>query len=282
MKTFLLSFPRLQISVTVPDEISADIQEGFFHSISPGTNLPPQHEYVIESTSNGLNLLKDGQPTGQFGASVDIVCRLEEAIENTLIHAIGDWVGFHAGAVMIGESACVIPGNPDTGKTTTTFNLIEMGHTFLCEEVSPVDPETLLVHPYPQVLTIEGTYAEKYRSRYPVINGELKMQDSQMARYCPYAAGSDPVPLKTILIPAYDPSGTPGIEELSPGEVFTELLGYCFPPNTGEENLFDSVIRICEEAEIFRLRTNSIQSMRELLKELFGPNPEPRTLNLDL
>ena len=275
MKTFLLSFPRLQISVTVPDEISADIQEGFFHSISPGTNLPPQHEYVIESTSNGLNLLKDGQPTGQFGASVDIVCRLEEDIEITLTQTIGDWVGFHAGAVMIGDSACVIPGNPDTGKTTTTFSLIEMGHTFLCEEVTPVDPETFLVYPYPQVLTIEGTYAEKYLALYPVQNGELKILDSQMARYRPYAVGSDPVPLKTILMPAYDPSETPGIEELSPGEVFTELLGYCFPPNRDDEHLFDSVIRICEEAEIFRLRTNGIQPMRELLKGLFGPNSEP-------
>jgi len=274
MKTFFLSFPRLNISLAAPDEIVDDIQDTFLHSISPDTNLPLQQEYVIESTTNGLSLLKDGQ-LKQFGSCLDLICRLEEDIENTLIRAIGDWVGFHAGAVMIGDSACVIPGNPDTGKTTTTFNLIEMGQIFLCEEVTPVDAETFLVYPYPQVLTIEGTYAEKYLSLYPVQNGELKILDSQMARYRPNTVGSDPVPLKNILMPAYDPSETPGIEELSPGEVFTELLRYCFPPNRDDEHLFDSVIRICEEAEIFRLRTNSIQSMRELLKELFGPNSEP-------
>lgn len=274
MKTFFLSFPQLNISLTAPDEINADIQAAFLHSISPDTKLPLQHEYVIESTSSRLSLLKDGQSVGQFGSCLDLICRLEEDIENTLIRAIGDWVGFHAGAVMIGDSACVIAGNPDTGKTITTFNLIEMGQIFLCEEVTPVDPETFLVYPYPQVLTLEGAYAEKYLALYPVQNGELKIPDSQMARYRPYTAGSDPVPLKTILIPAYDPSETPGIEELAPGEVFTELLGYCFPPNTDDEHLFDSVITICEKAEIFRLRTNRLQSMRELLKELFGPNPE--------
>ena len=274
MKSFLLSFPRLRISVTVPDEIG-DIQTAFLHSIRPATNLPPQHEYVIESNSNGLNLLKDGRSVGQFGSCLNLICRLEEDIENTLIRAIGEWVGFHAGSVMIGDAACVIAGNPDTGKTTATFNLVEMGHTFLCEEVTPVDPETLLVYPYPQVLTLDGTYAETYRSRYPVQNGTLKIFDSRMARYGPNAAGSDPVPLKTILMPAYDPSQTPGIEKLTPGRLFTELLGYCFPPNGDDEHLFDSVIRICEAAEIFRLRTNSIQSTRELLKELFGPNPEP-------
>ena len=275
MKTFFLSFPLLNISLTAPDEIIADIQAAFLHSIRPDTNLTPQHEYVIESTINGFNFLRDGQLTEHFKSCLDLICRLEEDIENTLVRAIGDWVGFHAGAVMIGDSACVIPGNPDTGKTSTTFNLIEMGQIFLCEEVTPVDPETFLVYPYPQVLTLEGAYAEKYLQLYPVQNGELTILDSQMVRYHPYAVGSDPAPLKTILIPAYDPSETPRIEELSPGEMFTELLGYCFPPNRDDEHLFDSVIRICEEAEIFRLRTNSIQSMRELLKELFAPNSEP-------
>jgi len=52
--------------------------------------------------------------------------------------------------------------------------------------------------------------------------------------------------------------------------VLIELLGYCFPPNTGEEYLFDSVIRICEESEIFRIRTNDQYSMRQLLTEIFS------------
>jgi len=133
-----------------------------------------------------------------------------------------------------------------------------------------VDPETLLVYPYPQVLTLSGAYAEEHLSIYPVQNGELRILNPQMARYCPFRAGNASVPLKTILVPAYKPSETPGIEELSPGDVFTELLGYCFPPNRGDEYLFDSVIRICEEAEIFRVRANGLESMRKLLNELFG------------
>ena len=275
MKTFSLSFPRLNISLTVPEAIIADIQEAFFHSINGDLTTPVRHKYVVKPTSHQLSLLKDGKQAQQFGSCLELICRLEEDIENTLIRSIGDWVGFHAGAVLIGDAACVIAGNPDTGKTTTTFNLVEMGQTFLCEEVTPVDPKTLLVYPYPQALGLDAAYTEKYRSLYPVTSGELNLPDLQTARYRPHIAGSDPVPLKTILIPAYDPSGTLGIENLSPGEVFTELLGYCFPPNTDDEHLFDSVISICEAAEIFRLHSNSLRSMRKLLKELFGPKPEP-------
>ena len=274
MKTFSLLFPRLNIALTAPDSLVPDIQAAFFHSIRSEANLPFRNRYVIEATTNGLALQKDRQPIGEFSSCLELVCRLEEDIENLLIKAIGNWVGFHAGAVMIEDTACIIPGNPDTGKTTTTFNLVEMVKIFLCEEVTPVDPETLMIYPYPQALGLDAAYTEKYRSLYPVTKGKLNLLDFQTARYRPYTAGSDPVPLKTILIPAYDPSGTPKIESLSPGEVFTELLGYCFPPNTDDEHLFDSVIKICETAEIFRLHSNSLRSMRELLKELFGPNLE--------
>jgi hypothetical protein len=270
MKTFFLSFPRLHITLRVPDEIAADVQRVFLHSIRPPRDVPPHQEYVFNSTSNGFCFLKNGRLLGEFGSSFETLCSLEEDIENTLIRAIGDWVAFHAGAVKMGSAACLIAGNPDAGKTTTTLNLIEMGQTFLCEEVAPVNPATLLVHPYPQVLAFSRAYAEAYLSLYPVRYGELTIFDSQIARYHPFEAGSGPVPLKTILIPEYDCSMTSRTEELLPADVFTELLGYCFPPNGDEEHLFDSVIRICEEARIFRIRTNSLQSMRECLKEVFG------------
>ena len=275
MKTFFLSFPRLEISLKVPDEIISDIKAAFLHSIRPGISLIPRHEYVIQSTPTGFSFLKNGQLAGQFGSSLETLCNLEEEIEVTLTQAIGNWVAFHAGAVEIDGFACLIAGDPDTGKTTTTFNLIEMGQMFLCEEVSPVDPETLLIHPYPQVLTMSRAYAEEYLSLHPIRKGELKLFDSDMARYRPFKAGKEPVSLKVILLPVYNPSCTPGIKELSPGEVYTELLGYCFPPNRDEEHLFESVIGICEESKIFRVRANNIRAMRKLLKEIFGSNPEP-------
>ena len=108
MKTFSLSFPRLNISLTASEAIAADIQDAFFHSIRSDRNLPPKHEYGIESTSNGLVLLKDGRSAEHFGSSFELICRLEEDIEITLTQTIGAWVGFHAGAVMSGDTACVM------------------------------------------------------------------------------------------------------------------------------------------------------------------------------
>lgn len=269
MKTFFLSFPRLSVSLTVSHEIVADIESTFSHSISPARELPSRHKYEIKATSHGFVCLKDNQLVGKFGSSLETLCILEEDIEVSLTRHMGDWVAFHAGAVAAGDFACVVVGDPDTGKTTTTFNLIEMGHMFLCEGVCPVDPETLLVYPYPQVLSMSRAYAEKYLLLNRVKKGEITLFDSDLARYRPFQAAKVPLPLKTILLPAYDPSSTPGVEDLSPGHVLTDLLSYCFPPNTDDEYLFDSVIRICEESELFRIHANNLQSMRQLLKELF-------------
>ena len=268
MKTFFFSFPGLPVSLTVPDEMVPDIRAAFRHSISPETDPVAFHEYVIQPTSNGLVLLKNGRIEGNFGSSIEALNHLEEAIEVLLIRSMDDWVAFHAGAVEIEGAGCLIAGDPDTGKTTTAFNLIEMGGLFLCEEVSPIDPESLLIYPYPQVLTMSRRYAEAYLSVSSVRNGDLTLLNSDMARYGPHQAGSGPVLLKIILLPGYDPSCTPGIEALSPETVFTELLGYCFPPNRDDEYLFDAVIRICEQARIFRLRTNGIQSTQQLLEDL--------------
>ena len=268
MKTFFLSFPRLPVSLTVPDEMVSGVQTAFRHSIRTETEALPLHEYAIQPASHGLMLLKNGQMEGTFRSPMDALIHLEESIEVLLINAMNGWVAFHAGAVAIDGAGWLIAGNPDTGKTTTAFNLIEMGRLFLCEEVSPVDPEGLLIHPYPQVLTMGRSYAEAYLPIHPVRKGDLTLPTAHMARYAPHQAGSAPVPLKVILLPAYDPTGAAGIETISPETALTELLGYAFPPSRGDEHLFDALIRICEKARIFRLRTNNLRATRRLLKDL--------------
>lgn len=267
MITFSLSFPRLNISLNVSEEISADIEAAFFHAIQKEAKNLFHHEYHVRANDRKYTIRKDGQAKQTVSSSLELICLLEEDIETALMQNLGDWVGFHAGAVKIGAKACVIPGNPDTGKTVTTFNLVEMGNLFLCEEVAPVDPKTLLVHPYPQVLSIDASYAEKHVSNYPVQYGELDILNEKMARYQPYSAGTGPVPLGAIILPAYHPFNTPGIEKVAPDDVFTELLGYCFPPGTDDEYLFDAVIHICNEIDIYRLQTNSVESLRNILGE---------------
>lgn len=269
MTCFFLSFPRLPVSLTVPWQMAQDARRTFVHSIRPFVEASPAHEFVIRTHKTGFELCKDGQLSGQFESVLEVLCGLEEVIEECLVHAIHNWVAFHAGAVRTDGSACLIAGDPDTGKTTTTLHLIEMGQIFLCEEVTPVEPETLRVHPYPQVLSLSRSYAQDYLSTYPVHHGTFDMVNARMARFHPSCAGSHPAPLKTILIPSYDPINPTRIVPLSPSQVFTELLGYCFPPNGNEEALFDAVIRICEKTQSFRIRARNIESMRECLQELF-------------
>ncbi len=270
MKTFFLSFPRLSISLRVPEGLAQDVRAAFHHSLAIDSGPPALHEYVVQISPKGLTLFQDGRMADTLDSALELLNHLEESIEVLLIKAVDDWAAFHAGAVQIGNDGWMIAGNPDTGKTTTTFQLIEIGGLFMCEEVCPVAPEPFLIHPYPQVLTMSRSYAEAFCAMRPVKEGKLTMPNSTLARYAPKRAAPGPVPLHVILLPVYDPACTPAIQSLSPETVLTELLSYCFPPNGDDERLFDAVISISERCRIFRLRTNGLQSTRRLLTELAG------------
>jgi len=272
MKTLYLEFPRLAVSLDVPDELVDDFQEEFSHVLNLRAPLIIHHEYTVHLEENGLSLFKDKKLLEIFSNVFELVFAFEEEIENALVKNIGAWVAFHAGCVAKEDSAYMVAGNPNTVKTTTTFQLLEIGQEFLCEEVTPVDPETGLVYPYPQVLTLSRQYAEKFISLFPVRKGVLSYFGPEISRYVPGRVRKKKAQLTTIIFPSYNPAFKPKVEELSPGDILTDLLHYCFPPNVKEEELYDNVIRISENCRLLRMLTCGIKSTRDLLVQITSEN----------
>ncbi len=268
MKTLYLEFPRLAVSLTVPDVLVEDLLEEFFHVLCFRTPPVIHHEYTVHLEGKSLSLFKDKKLLKIFSNVFELVFAFEEEIENTLVKNMGAWVAFHAGCVAKGDFAYMVAGNPDTGKTTTTFHMLEMGLDFLCEEVTPVNPTTGLVYPFPQVLTLSRRYAEESASLFPVREGILSYYGPELSRYVPGSVRKNAVQLKTIIFPSFDPTFEPKVEEVSPGDILTDLLHYCFPPNVKEEKLYDNVIRISEKCHLLRILTNGIESTRNLLVQI--------------
>ena len=272
MKTLYLEFHKLIVSLTVPDKLVEDIQEEFSSVLGSSRPLVIHHAYTVHLEGKGLSLFKDKTHLKIFSNVFELIFAFEEEIENVLVKNIGAWVAFHAVCVAKGDSAYMVAGNPDTGKTTTTFQMLEMGFDFLCEEVTPVDPETGKVYPFPQVLTLSRPYTEESFSLFPVREGVLSYYGPEISRYVPGRIRKKAAKLKTIIFPSYNPAFEPRVEELSPGDILTDLLHYCFPPNVKEEVLYDNVIRISENCRLLRIQTCGIKSTRELLVEITSAN----------
>ena len=61
----------------------------------------------------------------------------------------------------------------------------------LLKKQSLISPDALMIHPYPQVLTMSRAYADAYHSIYPVRHGDLAMRGSYEARYSPIEPGQN-------------------------------------------------------------------------------------------
>jgi hypothetical protein len=273
MERLFLEFPRLSVSLDVPEPLVADFSRNFSFALVSRPTAHIDREYAVHLDHRGAGLLRDGATIGTWPHPLELMFSLEEDIENAIIGHLGGWIGLHAGATVLRESAIVVVGRPDSGKTTTTFQLVELGLDLLCEEVTAVDPETRQVHPFPQTLTLSRAYAEAFAARHGVTAGSLSYPTPAMARYAASRIRRSPVRLGAIVFPAFDPSCEPALAEASPGEVLTELLQHCFAPALGDERLYDDLIRLITGCRLWRMQSNGIESARRLLRELIAQLP---------
>jgi hypothetical protein len=270
MAVLCLEHPRLTVSLDVPDPLIGVFARNFAFALAGGLPSRVDEAYRVLPGDGVPHLFRGDALLGRFADLHDLVFALEEDIENALLARAGDWMALHAGAAVLRDAAIVIVGRPDTGKTTTTFQLVELGLELLCEEIAAVDPRTLAVQPFPQVLTLSRAYAEAFRARFPVVGGALSVPTASVARYAAHRVRRRPAPARVVLFPAFDPSREPALARATPGEVLTELLGHCFPPAGGDERLYDDVIRLAERCRLIRLFSNGIEATRSLLGEVLA------------
>ena len=233
MSLLFVEYPRLVASISVPDRIAPLVRQHFVHPLASPAPTAVDCAYILLPRGSAWELVRNGERRGEFPTAIGVLFALEEDLENTVIARLGDWVGLHAGAAALHGQAIVIAGHPDTGKTTTTFQLVELGLDFVSEEVTPVDADSLLVHPFFHVPTLSRPYAEASAAQFPVTAGTLTYPDARIARYAPGRVQREPVAIATILLPRFDPSCEPRLEAVTPGGVLAEILEVLFPADLG-------------------------------------------------
>jgi hypothetical protein len=85
----------------------------------------------------------------------DVLWSLEKELTIALQKARPDLLFLHSAALAFGDEAYLFVASSGTGKSTTAFALLQHGFRYMSDELSPVDPETLDVHPYPHALCLK-------------------------------------------------------------------------------------------------------------------------------
>lgn len=140
--------------------------------------------------------------------ALDLVLPLIRVLDDAVIQHLTSLRAVHAGTVLLGGSALLLPGSTHAGKSSLVAELLRRGATYFSDEYALIDSEGR-VHPYPRPLLLRNGSPEQF----PVLAGEFN---------APIGLASAQV--GWIMSLHYGPSCTWGVESIPQGEAVLTLL----------------------------------------------------------
>lgn len=162
----------------------------------------------------------------------------------------------HAGAALRSEPDGVhrlvlLPGVPDSGKSTLTAALIALGWDYLGDELIGVRPDTLVAVGFPRALALEASSREvlglhETEPDNPHVHAGAIRSTVQRVE-------GDAAPITEVILPTYDPSLDPFEETLAPFEALRALLGSSMNIARCGEDGWRAVCQLAEQVPVTRV-----------------------------
>jgi hypothetical protein len=172
---------------------------------------------VIED-SDRFDLLLNKAKVASVEDPMSLVLASIKALDEAVIYRLEGLRAVHAGAVLFGNKALLLPGCTHAGKSSLVAELLQRGATYLSDEYALVD-SVGRIHPYPRPLLLRNGRPKQS----PVLPAELNS--------C-FATG--PASVRWILSLEYRPECRWSVRELPQSEGLIILLRNT--PHTLEES----------------------------------------------
>jgi hypothetical protein len=173
-----------------------------------GTAGQPDIFIRVVLVADQFQLLVDDVVVASAFQPINLVTSLIRALDDAVIERLTTLRAVHAGAVLWGGRALLLPGATHAGKSSLVAELLRRGATYFSDEYALIDAEGR-VHPYPRPLLLRNGCPEQF----PVLPGE-----------CNSSAGDAPAPVGWILSLAYQPAGTWSVAAVPQSEALLTLL----------------------------------------------------------
>jgi hypothetical protein len=181
-----------------------------FPSLPRNENLSnsPQVLVRVEKLSERFQISVDGAEVATAQDVMDAVLATIKALDDAVIKHLTTLHAVHAGAVVFGGRALLIPGSSHAGKSSMVAELLRRGASYLSDEYALIDTEGL-ARPYPRPLLLRN--GRPWQS--PTLPAELNA--------C-FADG--PVPIGWILNLEYEAESAWGVQKVPQSEALLILL----------------------------------------------------------
>lgn len=211
-------------------------------------------------------------------------------VEHLVWHVLSEAVGgsqrplVHAGAVCRDGMAVLLPGPSGAGKTTLTAGLLRAGFSFLSDEFAPIEPESLMVLPFPRALCFKPGSAGL------TLVGSLQppADREHIVPVRPELLGAGtfakPAPVRVVVAPRYRPGCRTRLTATTRAEGLVELARNTFnlhgsvgaPGAT--TNRFEILGRVAAGADFYRLEMGDLDDAVSAIRDLVwtrGPGSDP-------
>ena len=232
----------------------ADLEYTVNRRPSGGFHISRGNETLVEETSDeAIDYL--------------FVYSLEKLITLDLQHLRPDLYFVHSSALEHQGRVILIVAASGTGKSTTTWALLQHGFRYLSDELAPIDPTSLEVHPYPHALCLKTSPPENYPLPEKTTRTERTLHIPVTTM--PSPAIMEPGPLHAIFFLQRSANASvPDVAEVSPAEagarLYVNTLNALAHPGSGLE----AAIRIAGAVPAYTLNAGELGATCELISSL--------------
>lgn len=196
-----------------------------------------------------------------------VVYLLEKLITIDLQKLRTDLYFVHSSVLERRGRAIMIVAESGTGKSTTAWALLRHGFRYISDELAPIDPASLTVHPYPHALCLKAQPPAPYHLPEGTIRTE-KTLHIPVAKL-PAPAIMQSKPLRALIFLQRDANvSLPTLAEISPAQagarLYANTLNALAHPGSG----LDVAIRIASAVPAFTLNAGELRATCELIADL--------------
>ncbi len=230
-------------------------------------NVAPDLHYRITGgvASPSFSLQRLGEAALNGADPGDLLFLLEEDITIALQRKRADLFFLHSAALAWQGKVCLFAAESGGGKSTTTWGLLHHDFSYLSDELSPIDLESMRVLPYPRALCLKQNPPSAYGLPRNAVHLGSTIRIPVGA--LPHTEVFGPTPLAVVFLVTHRPDlSAPNVRAIGPAEASARLYVTALNALAHSNHGLDAVVRISEHVPCFALSSAGLSATCALIR----------------
>jgi hypothetical protein len=226
---------------------------------------PSRIRFTVARARGRLLLQCEGEPDRLAAGEDELLDMLDELIAVQLQRRRSDLFFVHSAVLELGGRAVLLVAPSGVGKSTTTWALSHHGFRYVTDELAPIEPASLRVHPFLRAPRLKVAPPDGYplpaAARRTGRAIHLALED------LPGGLCRDPLPIGAVVFLHRPPAAsTPSIRPVSGAEAAARLVANALNPLAHCGDGLDPAVAIARGVPCFSLRVADLPSTCRLLR----------------